>query len=175
MLRAFKVVPPSASDRAPCRRRRRCIPSLGESASSLEDRVLLSGAGHGAPAADVARPLAETAAGQHVTALFQSILHTDPTGQQLTHWVHAPAQRRRRQHPAQGPHGRGGARIEPAGVGPHDRRDGWQPVGVGVGGGGQDRPLRHGRDPGEPDELGGRVTGPQRAADSGRDELHGES
>ena len=89
MLRAFKVVPPSASDRAPCRRRRRCIPSLRESASSLEDRVLLSGAGHGAPAADVARPLAETAAGQRVTALFESILHTDPTGQQLTHWVHA--------------------------------------------------------------------------------------
>jgi hypothetical protein len=32
--------------------------------------------------------MAETAAGQRVTALFESILHSAPTGQQLTHWVH---------------------------------------------------------------------------------------
>src|SRR5262249_2838871 len=57
-------------------------------ASSLEDRVLLSGAGHTAHAAEVARPLAETAAGQRVTALFESILNTAPTGQQLAHGVH---------------------------------------------------------------------------------------
>ena len=88
MLRGFNSVPPSAHDRAPCRRQRRCVPSLRESASSLEDRVLLSGAGQNTHAADVAKPMVDTAAGQRVTALFESILHTDPTGQQLTHWVH---------------------------------------------------------------------------------------
>ncbi len=87
MLRAFKVVPAPARDLTTARRQRRCIPSICESASSLEDRVLLSGAGHHA-AAEVGRPMAETAAGQRVTALFESILHTDPTGQQLNHWVH---------------------------------------------------------------------------------------
>jgi hypothetical protein len=51
--------------------------------------VLLSGAGHAAHAAEVATPLAQTAAGQRVTALFESILNTAPTGQQMAHWVHA--------------------------------------------------------------------------------------
>src|SRR4051812_11557814 len=89
MLRAFKAVPPSARDRAPCGRQRRCIPSLSEPTSSLEARVLLSGARHGAPAADVARPLPETAAGRPGPALLEPILHAHPTGQQFTHWVHA--------------------------------------------------------------------------------------
>ncbi len=45
------------------------------------------GAGHHAHAAEVAKPLADTAAGRRVTRLFESILHTAPSSQQLTQWV----------------------------------------------------------------------------------------
>jgi uncharacterized membrane protein YgcG len=79
-------------DHTPRRRERRCVPSLSASASCLEDRVLLSGAGEKAHAAEVAHPaaknLANTHAGQVVTGLFESVLGTDPTSAQLTNWVH---------------------------------------------------------------------------------------
>ena len=88
MLGTLKTFLPSADDHTRRRGRRHCIPSLPESASCLEDRVLLSGAGQAARAAEVARPLAETAAGRRVTALYESILHTDPSSQQLTKAVH---------------------------------------------------------------------------------------
>lgn len=47
--------------------------------------MLLSGAG--GKAAEVAKPLADTAAGHKVTSLYESILHTAPTTQQLTTWA----------------------------------------------------------------------------------------
>ena len=87
MLRAFERFLRRGDD--PARRlRRRCIPSLSERASTLEDRVLLSAAGGKAQAAEVARNPADTRAGKEVTNLFASILQTNPTGAQLTHMVH---------------------------------------------------------------------------------------
>jgi hypothetical protein len=69
------------------RRRREFIPSISASASRLEDRALLSAAGGSAHAAVAAHNLADTPTGQHVTAMFESILHTAPTQQQVTRWV----------------------------------------------------------------------------------------
>jgi hypothetical protein len=86
MVRASKTTPPFSAHRIP-RRRRQFIPSIAESASRLENRVLLSGAHQAAHAAEVAKPLADTSAGRRVTSLFESILHTTPTSQQLTQWV----------------------------------------------------------------------------------------
>src|SRR5262249_50391432 len=87
MLRTSKMILPFIGLHPPRRRRRQFTPSIGESASRLEDRALLS-AGGSAHAAMAAHNLANTPAGQHVTAVFQSILHTDPTQQQVTQWVH---------------------------------------------------------------------------------------
>ena len=81
-----------ADNQTPRRRQRRLVPSLSESASYLEERVLLSGAAEKAHAAEVAHPaaknLADTHAGQVVIGLFESILGTDPTSAQLTKDVH---------------------------------------------------------------------------------------
>jgi hypothetical protein len=87
MLRVLEAILRRAGGQARRRRPRRCIPSLSESSSCLEDRMLLSAAGGSAPAAEVGRDLAETRAGKEVTGLFQSILRTDPTGAQLTRFV----------------------------------------------------------------------------------------
>jgi len=87
MLRAFEPNLRRADDPVR-RRRRRCIPSLSERASCLEDRVLLSAAGGQAHAAEVARNPAHTRAGKEVVNLFESILQTSPTGAQLTRWAH---------------------------------------------------------------------------------------
>jgi hypothetical protein len=87
MLRAFKAIWRHTDDHAQCRRRR-CIPSLPERASCLEDRVLLSAAGGKAHTAEVAQNPANTKAGKEVTNLFESILQTNPTGAQLTRLVH---------------------------------------------------------------------------------------
>ena len=70
MFGMFKLILPLADDHDPDHRRRRFVPSIAVDASGLEDRVLLSGVGHSAHTAEVAKPLAETAAGQRVTALF---------------------------------------------------------------------------------------------------------
>src|SRR5262249_25342570 len=88
MLRTSKIALPLAGHHPPRRRRRQFTPSIGESASRLEDRALLSAAVGSAHAAMAAHNLANTPAGQHVTALFQSILGTNPTQQQVTQWVH---------------------------------------------------------------------------------------
>jgi hypothetical protein len=88
MFRAFQSILPHANDRARSGRRRGFIPSLPESASCLEDRVLLSAAGGKAQAAEVSANMADTAAGKEVTNLFESILQTTPTGAQLSQWVH---------------------------------------------------------------------------------------
>ncbi len=88
MLRAFKIILRHADDPARSRRPRRCVPSLAESASCLEDRVLLSAAGGKAHAAEMAQNPADTKAGKEVTNLFESILQTNPTGAQLTRLVH---------------------------------------------------------------------------------------
>ncbi len=87
MFRAFKTILPHADDQARCRRHR-FIPSLPESASCLEDRVLLSAAGEKAHAAEVSTNVANTQAGKEVANLFESILQTNPTGAQLTQLVH---------------------------------------------------------------------------------------
>jgi hypothetical protein len=87
MLRAFKTFLHHADDPARCHRPRRCIPSLPELASCLEDRVLLSAAGGKAHAAEVAQNPADTKAGKEVINLFESILQTNPSGAQLTRLV----------------------------------------------------------------------------------------
>jgi len=86
MLLASSITRRLAGDHTARRRRREFTPSISESASRLEDRALLSAAGGPAHAA-AAHHLADTAAGQHVTAMFESILHTAPTQQQVTQWV----------------------------------------------------------------------------------------
>ncbi len=88
MLCAFRKILPLADDHARPRRRRQCIPSLPESTSCLEDRMLLSAAGGMAHTAEMARNPADTKAGREVASLFESILQTNPTGAQLTQWVH---------------------------------------------------------------------------------------
>jgi hypothetical protein len=88
MFRAFKSILHHANDRARCGRRRGFTPSLLESASGLEDRVLLSAAGGKVHAAEVSTNMANTAAGKEVTNLFESILQTTPTGAQLTNLAH---------------------------------------------------------------------------------------
>jgi hypothetical protein len=92
MARAFKEILGLTGDAIPRRRRHRFVPSIAESASCLEGRALLSGAGgaahHAMAAHHAAANLADTAAGRRVTALFESILHTAPTSQQLARWVH---------------------------------------------------------------------------------------
>src|ERR1700733_3553742 len=85
MVRASKISLSSKGNHI-SRRRNQFTPSVAGSASCLEDRVLLSGAG--GKAAEVARPLADTPAGHRVTAAFESILGTNPSGAQLTRWVH---------------------------------------------------------------------------------------
>jgi hypothetical protein len=87
MLRALKTILRHADDHARCRPRR-CVPSLPDSASCLEDRVLLSAAGGMAHAAEVAQNPANTKAGREITNIFESILQTNPTGAQLTRFVH---------------------------------------------------------------------------------------
>jgi len=87
MFRVFETFLRRAEDPARCRRRR-CIPSLLERASCLEDRVLLSAAGGKAHAAEVARGPADTRAGKEVINAFESILRTSPTGAQLAQLVH---------------------------------------------------------------------------------------
>jgi hypothetical protein len=92
MFRGLKAILRHTDDPTSRRRERRCRPTLSGSASGLEDRMLLSGAGAKAHAAEVAHPaaqnLANTHAGQVVTGLYESILGTDPTSAQLTSWVH---------------------------------------------------------------------------------------
>jgi hypothetical protein len=88
MLRAFKTILHHADDHAQCRRPRRCIPSLPESASCLEHRVLLSAAGGKAHAAEIAQNPADTKTGKEVTNLFESTLGTNPTGARLTRLAH---------------------------------------------------------------------------------------
>ena len=92
MFFGLKISLRPVGDHTPRRRERRCIPSLSGPASCLEDRVLLSGAGEKAHAAEVAHPaarnLANTHAGQVVTGLFESVVGTGPTSAQLTNWVH---------------------------------------------------------------------------------------
>jgi hypothetical protein len=88
MVRASEITLPLADQYISRRRRHRFAPSVAGSASCLEDRVLLSGAGAKAHAAEVAKPLADTAAGRQVTAAFDSILGTNPTNAQMTQWVH---------------------------------------------------------------------------------------
>ena len=87
MLCAIKTILRQAAHHARCRRQRRCIPSLTESASCLEDRVLLSAAGGKAHTAEIARNPADTKVGREVTKLFESILQTNPTSAQLTRSV----------------------------------------------------------------------------------------
>ena len=87
MLCAFKTIVRQAAHHARCHRQRRCIPSLTESASCLEDRVLLSAAGGKARAAEIAPNPVDTKAGKEVVNLFESILHTNPTSAQLTRSV----------------------------------------------------------------------------------------
>jgi hypothetical protein len=86
MARAFKEILGLTGDPIPRRRPHRFVPSLAESASCLEGRTLLSGAG--STAHHAAANLAETADGRRVTAMFESIMHTAPTSQQLARWVH---------------------------------------------------------------------------------------
>jgi hypothetical protein len=88
MLRVFKTILRHTDDQARCPSPHRCVPSLPESASCLEDRVLLSAAGGKAHAAEMAQNPADTKAGKEVTNLFESILQTNPTGAQLTRLVH---------------------------------------------------------------------------------------
>ena len=87
MLCAFKTILRQADDHARSRRQRRCIPSFTESASCLEDRVLLSAAGGKAHTAEIARNPVDTKAGKEVINLFESILQTNPTSAQLTQSV----------------------------------------------------------------------------------------
>jgi hypothetical protein len=87
MLCALKTILRQAAHHARCRRPRRCVPSLPESASCLEDRVLLSAAGGKARAAEIAPNPVDTKAGKEVVNLFESILHTNPTSAQLTRSV----------------------------------------------------------------------------------------
>src|SRR5438046_2186291 len=87
MLCAFKTILRQAAYHARSRRQCRCIPSLNEAASCLEDRVLLSAAGGTARAAEIAPNLVDTKAGKEVVNLFESILHTNPTTAQLTRSV----------------------------------------------------------------------------------------
>ena len=86
MLRALKTILRHADDHARCRPRR-CVPSLSESASCLEDRVLLSAAGGKAHTAEIAPNPVDTKAGKEVANLFESILQTNPTSAQLTRSV----------------------------------------------------------------------------------------
>jgi hypothetical protein len=93
MARALLKVLGFAADPMSHRRQRQFVPSIAATAAHLEDRVMLSGAGgatahRAAVAHHGARPLADTSAGQKVTRLFESILHTAPTGTQLNAWVH---------------------------------------------------------------------------------------
>ena len=92
MFFGFKATLRHADNSTPRRRQRRLVPSLSDSASYLEERVLLSGAAEKAHAAEVAHPAAKnpanTHAGQVVIRLFESILGTDPTSAQLTKDVH---------------------------------------------------------------------------------------
>jgi hypothetical protein len=92
MFRGLKAILRHTDDPTSRSREWRCRPTLSGSASFLEDRVLLSGAGAKAHAAEVAHPaaqnLANTHAGQVVTGLYESILGTNPTSAQLTSWVH---------------------------------------------------------------------------------------
>ena len=87
MLCAFKMFRRQAAHHARSRRQRRCIPSLTEWASCLEDRVLLSAAGGKAHTAEIAPNPADTKVGREVTNLFESILQTNPTSAQLTRSV----------------------------------------------------------------------------------------
>ena len=86
MLRVFEAFSRRADDPVR-RRRRRCVPSLSERASCLEDRVLLSTAGGKAHAAELARNPADTRAGKEIMHVFESVLHTSPTGAQLNQLV----------------------------------------------------------------------------------------
>src|SRR5690348_4905848 len=86
MARAFQEILGLTGDATTRRRRHQFVPSMAGSTSCLEGRTLLSGAGRTAHHA--AANLAETPAGRRVTAMFESILHTAPTSQQLTRWVH---------------------------------------------------------------------------------------
>jgi len=83
MVRAFYKILASKHDLISRRHRRQFAPSITTATSCLEDRVVLSGGGAHA----AARPLADTPAGQKVANLFESMIHTAPTSQQLTHWV----------------------------------------------------------------------------------------
>jgi hypothetical protein len=87
MLRASKITLPFAGNHTSRRRQHKFVPSITGAASCLEDRTLLSGAAASAHQA-AAAALAETPAGRHVTAMFESILNTAPTQHQVTQWVH---------------------------------------------------------------------------------------
>jgi hypothetical protein len=87
MLCAFKMFLRQATHHARSRHQCRCIPSFTESATCLEDRVLLSAAGGMAHTAEIARNPADTKVGREVTNLFESVLHTNPTSAQLTQSV----------------------------------------------------------------------------------------
>jgi hypothetical protein len=87
MFRGWTANVCQANDRTSKRRERRCLPTLNGSAACLEDRVLLSGAS-AAEVAKTASRLENTHAGKVVTADFESVLGTAPTGAQLVSWVH---------------------------------------------------------------------------------------
>jgi hypothetical protein len=87
MLCAFKMFLRQTTHHARNRHQRRCIPSFTESATCLEDRVLLSAAGGMAHTAEIARNPVDTKVGREVTNLFESVLHTNPTSAQLTQSV----------------------------------------------------------------------------------------
>jgi len=83
MLRALslKKTLRLAGDDMPRRRKRRFAPTLGESASKLEDRSLLS------TISLAPQNLVNTPVGQHVTQMFQSILNVTPTTATVNHQV----------------------------------------------------------------------------------------
>jgi len=87
MLRAWKITLPSAGRHTSRHRQHQFVPAITGAASCLEDRALLSGAAGSAHHAAAAN-LADTPAGRHVTAMFESVLNTAPTQRQLAQWVH---------------------------------------------------------------------------------------
>src|SRR5438067_719281 len=73
MFRRWKTILREASSHTPRRRERRFVPSISDSASCLEDRMVLSGAGHAAPAVHHAVVL--SGAGHAAPAVHHAVAH----------------------------------------------------------------------------------------------------
>src|SRR4051794_38571411 len=90
MVRAFHKILHLAGHPISRRRQHRFAPSITGAASCLEDRALLNGGGGSSPAVAariVAANLANTPAGRHVTRMFENVVNTTPSQQQVTQMV----------------------------------------------------------------------------------------